>query len=214
MSWPSPPKLIRNSTPTMLIIAKMSPSRRPTKTDGSAAGSRIFRNCCDARELEAAADVDQHRPRAGQALERLQDHRREPGGEADHHDRRRAAAEDDEEQRIHQHDRRGGERADPRLAGEAQQRGTGRAARRARCRRRRAAGSPTAPPASSARSGAARSPRRRCAESRRAICDGSGTMNAVDDAGADQQLDDARSRRASRRRRTSRAPAREVAATP
>ncbi len=30
----------------MLIIAKMRPSRSPTNTDGSAAGSRIFRNCC------------------------------------------------------------------------------------------------------------------------------------------------------------------------
>src|SRR5262249_41756337 len=42
MSWPSPPKLIRNSTPTMLMRAKIMPSLMPTKIDGSAAGNRIF----------------------------------------------------------------------------------------------------------------------------------------------------------------------------
>src|ERR1019366_8048555 len=52
MSWPRPPKLIRNSTPTMLISAKISPSRSPTKIVGSAAGNRIFQNCCVALRLK------------------------------------------------------------------------------------------------------------------------------------------------------------------
>src|ERR1700686_4722717 len=46
MSWPSPPKLIRNSTPTTLIKVKISPSRTPTKMVGSAAGNRILMNNC------------------------------------------------------------------------------------------------------------------------------------------------------------------------
>ena len=36
----------------MLIMAKMSPSFSPTKTDGSAAGSRIFQNCCLGESLK------------------------------------------------------------------------------------------------------------------------------------------------------------------
>ena len=38
--------MIRNSTPTILIIAKINPSLRPTNTVGSAAGSMIFQNIC------------------------------------------------------------------------------------------------------------------------------------------------------------------------
>ena len=45
MSWPRPPKLIRNSTPTTLISVKIRPSRTPTKMVGSAAGNRILTNC-------------------------------------------------------------------------------------------------------------------------------------------------------------------------
>ena len=103
----------------------MSPSRRPTKMRRQRRRQQDLPELLRRRELEAAADVDQHRPRAGEPFERLQDHRRQPGGEADHHDRRRAAAEDHQEQRIHQHDRRRGERRHPGLGGEPQTAGTG-----------------------------------------------------------------------------------------
>ncbi len=36
----------------MLIIAKISPSRMPTNTEGSAAGNRIFQSSCDAVSLK------------------------------------------------------------------------------------------------------------------------------------------------------------------
>src|ERR1700738_5307975 len=52
MSCPRPPKLIRNSTPTMLMSEKINPSRSPTKMVGSAAGKSIFQNCWDAVRLK------------------------------------------------------------------------------------------------------------------------------------------------------------------
>src|SRR6185437_8337229 len=73
------------------------------------------------REPEASTDVDQHLPRPREALQRLEYHRREPGGEADHDDCRRAATEYHQEQRIHQDNRRRRERGDPGLARGAQQ---------------------------------------------------------------------------------------------
>ena len=131
------------------------------------------------RELEAAADVDQHLPRAGEPFDRLQDHRRQAGGEADHHDRRRAAAEDHEEERIHEHDRRGGQRADPGLAGQRAASGTGRAGRRAAM--------PTTASSRLAHSTSCVVCQKRCSTCSSTtmrgiaarICDGSGTMNGL-----------------------------------
>src|SRR6476659_2469534 len=42
----------RNSTPTILMSAKIRPSRSPTKMVGSAAGNRICQNCCDGVRLK------------------------------------------------------------------------------------------------------------------------------------------------------------------
>ncbi len=80
---------------------------------GSAAGNRIFQNCCDRRQLEAAADIDQHLAGAGDAFQRLEDHRRQCGDETHHDDGPGAAPEDHQEQRIAEHDRGRGERCDP-----------------------------------------------------------------------------------------------------
>ena len=123
MTWPSPPKLIRNSTPTILMRQKIRPSRSPTKMVGSAAGKQDLPEQLPRTQIEAAADVDQHAPRAAQPFDGLQDHRRQPGDESHHDDGRRRAAENDQEQRIHQHDRRRGHRRDPAL-GRARSRGT------------------------------------------------------------------------------------------
>src|SRR6202011_5986160 len=73
------------------------------------------------RELEAAPDVDQYPSRAGEPLDGLEDDGGQGGDEADHHHGHGAAAEDHEEEGVHQHERRGRERRDPGLAGEAQQ---------------------------------------------------------------------------------------------
>ena len=202
MSWPSPPKLIRNSTPTMLIIAKIRPEAQADEDRRQRRGQQDLAELLRRREPEAAADVDQHLARAGEAFERLQDHRREAGGEADHHDRRRAAAEDHEEQRIHEHDRRGGERADPRLARRAQQPRSGRAARRAAM--------PTTASSRLAHSTSCVVCQKRCSTFSSAmmrgiaarICDGSGTMKRIDHAGADQHLDERDRGEHRRRRRT------------
>ena len=183
----------------MLISAKISPSAGRRK-------SRQRRRQQDLPEVlpvvetKAAADVEQHVARAGEALDGLQDHRREPGGEADHHDRRRAAAEDHQEQRVHQHDRRGRERGDPRLAWRCAAAGTGKQHADARRPRRRASRSPTALPASSARSDAACLPRRRCA----GIAQGPGRQRhdePVDRAGSDQRLQQREHTRPASRRR-------------
>ena len=194
MSWPRPPKLIRNSTPTMLISAKIRPSRRPTKIVGSAAGKDLP-ELLRRRELEAAADVDQHAARAGEPLDGLQDHGRQAGDEADHDDGRRAAAEDHQEQRIHQHGRRGGQRGDPGL-GRARAAGArDTAARRARRRRPRAAG--VAQSASRAvgqkRCGMCSSTMMRW--NAPAICEGSGTMKRLITPTRIRSFDDQRSRR-------------------
>src|SRR5438309_7530678 len=58
------------------------------------------------RQIETLAHVDQHAPRGGKALERLEDDGSETGGEAHHDDGQRAPAEDHEIERVHQRERR------------------------------------------------------------------------------------------------------------
>src|SRR5215469_3786024 len=67
------------------------------------------------RQIETPAHVDQHAPRGGKALERLEDDGSEASGEAHHDDGQRAPAEDHEIERVHQHEWGRRDRRDPRL---------------------------------------------------------------------------------------------------
>ena len=113
--------MIRNSTPTILISEKIRPSRNPTKIVGSAAGNRIFQNCCERVRLKLRPTLMSTRRVPAEAFQRLEDDRRKPGGEAHHHDGHGAAAEDDQIERIHQHERRSRNRRHPGLGRKPQQ---------------------------------------------------------------------------------------------
>ena len=166
----------------MLIIAKISPSRMPTNTDGSAAGSRILQNCCARRQPEAAADVDQHRAACRRGP------RRSSGSPARARRRSRSSRSSSRCGRRSPGTADTPARSAPRRARRPTSRTPGAAAGSGRAARR--APMPTTASSRLAHSTSCVVCQKRCSTFSSAmmrgiaarICDGSGTMNAVDHA--------------------------------
>ena len=183
----------------------------PTKTDGSAAGSRILVNCCAATGGSCVRRRASMRRVPDESFERLQDDRRQPGGEADDDDGGRAAAEGHQEQRIHEHDRRRGQRADPGLERQTASARSGTAAA--------PSGMPTTNSSSAAHSISCIVCQNRCSTfsstmmrgTRRRISQGSGTMKRIDHRGANENLHHADHQQHAGAHRTREAPKRESA---